>query len=119
MFAPVTAVVALLAWLGRSLIDPLPMGWIVTGTLALNLGLLIAMTVFGWQRRWLDASGRQVKWISTITALLMNPLALVAPGVVGLLYDEDRWGLHMTILCVGGLLFTALRIGRRSRNSSH
>ena len=114
MCAPVAALIALIAYVWNELSGSIPLGWIIVAGLAINVGLLIAMGVFDWKRQYLAASAREVWWISAITSIITNPLTFVAAGFAGLMFDEPRWPLHITVLATGGA-FSVRLIAKRTR----
>jgi tetratricopeptide (TPR) repeat protein len=112
--APVTAVIALIAYAWNQLTGSIPLGWIIVAGLAINVGLLIAMGVFDWKRQYLAASAREVWWISAITSIFMNPLLLVAAGLAGLMFHEALWPLYITLTAAGGA-FSIRLVAKRAR----
>jgi Tfp pilus assembly protein PilF len=114
--APVSALIALIAWVWSVLSDSMPLGWLIVAGLAINVGLLIAMGVCDWKRQYLEASAREVWWISTITSIILNPLTFVVAGIAGLMFDEPRWPMYIAVLATGGA-FSVRLIAKRVRGA--
>lgn len=112
--APISAAFVMLAYGIRRLTGDVDGFAIWSGGVCLTLFMLVMTYTFGWARRYLEPSARQVQIITTLSAWIFSPLTLAGLGVLGLILDPSTWALYL-LLTITGLTFFGRQMARRMR----